>query len=497
MARRCLSQIKKTALLTKKPMTYNTESGSLKKSLGARQLLALGVGGTIGAGLFSITGVAAAENAGPAVSIAYLLGAIACGFIGLCYSELSSMIPIVGSAYTYSYIALGEFVAWIIGWDLIMEYAVGAAIVAVSWSQYVSSILRSWGIIIPPYLLASPFEIVHLPDGTQVDGLLNLPAILVVCLLSLILMRGISHSTRLNSIMVVIKLLVIAVVIGFGIHYIKPQNYVPFIPENTGSFGSFGWSGIVRAAGTTFFAYIGFDAVSTVTQEARNPSRDMPIGILGSLAVCAVVYICFSLVLTGLVNYKLMLNDAAPVATAIDQTPYPWLKVAVKLGIICGFTSVLLVLLLAQSRIFYSMAQDGLLPKLFSEVHDVWQTPWRSNLFFMVLTSLLAGFLPIGLLGRMISIGTLLAFAIVCLAVLILRYTQPDAPRRFKIPGGVIVPLLGIVSCFLIMSSLGISTWIWLLGWLFVGALFYFYYGYWNSKLRIENPKASSMENSD
>ncbi|QNT78918.1 amino acid permease [Entomobacter blattae] len=471
-------------LFRRKSITERGLSTGLKRNLTAKQLLALGVGATIGAGLFSITGVAAAENAGPAVALAYLLGAIVCSFIGLCYSELASMIPIVGSAYTYTYIALGELAAWVIGWDLIMEYAVGAAIVAVSWSRYVGSILHSWGVYFPVKLTASPFETVTLSDGSVGQGIINLPAILVICCLSLVLIRGISHSTRLNTVMVIIKLLVIVLVICFGFYYIKPANYIPFIPENTGEFGHFGYSGILRAAATTFFAYIGFDAVSTVTQEAKNPSRDMPIGILGSLAVCAVVYITFSLILTGLVNYKDMLNDAAPVATAIDQTSFPWLKVAVKLGVLCGFTSVLLVMLLAQSRIFYSMAKDGLLPRLFSEVHHAWQTPWRSNMFFMVMTSLLAGFLPIGALGRMISIGTLLAFGIVCFTVLILRFTMPDIKRPFRVPGGIIIPILGIFSCLLMMLSLGVSTWSWLVIWLAVGIALYFCYGYRHSRLR-------------
>ena len=353
--------------------------GELRRTLGPGALVALGIGVTIGAGLFSLTGIAASQNAGPAVVLSYVIAAVGCAFAGLCYSELASMIPVAGSAYTYAYATMGEFVAWIIGWDLVLEYAVAAAAVAVSWSSYLVKLLAVFGLSLPPRLCASPFETVHLAGGGIATGLVNLPAAFIIVAASLLLIRGVTESARVNNVIVVIKLAVIVAVIGVGIGYIKTANYVPFIPPNDGTFGHFGVSGIMRAAGTIFFAYIGFDAVSTAAQEAKNPARDMPIGILGSLAVCSLAYVLFAGVLTGMLNYRLMLNDASPVASAIDLTPYPWLKVAVTVGILCGFTSVVLVLLLGQSRVFYAMSKDGLLPRLFSAVHPRFQTPWRST----------------------------------------------------------------------------------------------------------------------
>ncbi len=465
-------------------LTQDSDATALRRALGPLSLVALGIGCTIGAGLFSLTGIAASENAGPAVVISYLVAAIGCGFAGLCYSELASMIPIAGSAYTYAYTTLGELVAWIIGWDLVLEYAVGAATVAVSWSRYVNSLLRDFGVAIPPRLLASPFETVALPGGGTASGLINLPAVFVIVCISLLLMRGISESARVNAVIVVIKICVILAVIGFGIPYINTANYTPFVPPNQGSFGHFGVSGIMRAAGTIFFAYVGFDAVSTAAQETRRPERDMPIGILGSLLVCSLAYVAFSFVLTGLLNYKLMLNDAAPVASAIDMTPYHWLKEAVKFGIICGFTSVMLVLLLGQSRVFYAMSRDGLLPPLFSQIHPSWRTPWRSNLLFMVLTGVLCAFLPISELGHMTSIGTLLAFVIVCAGVLILRSRDPGRARAFRVAGGPIVPILGILSCLALMLSLDGLTWIRLFVWLLIGFAIYFGYSRRHSRLQ-------------
>ncbi len=465
-------------------LTLDSDGPALRRALGPLSLIALGIGCTIGAGLFSLTGIAASENAGPAVVISYLVAAIGCGFAGLCYSELASMIPIAGSAYTYAYTTLGELVAWIIGWDLVLEYAVGAATVAVSWSRYVNSLLRDFGVAIPPRLLASPFETVALPGGGTATGLINLPAVFIIACISLLLMRGISESAKVNAVIVVIKICVILAVIGFGIPYINAANYTPFIPPNQGSFGHFGISGIMRAAGTIFFAYVGFDAVSTAAQETKRPERDMPIGILGSLLICSLAYVAFSFVLTGLLNYKLMLNDAAPVASAIDMTPYHWLKEAVKFGIICGFTSVMLVLLLGQSRVFYAMSRDGLLPPLFSQIHPSWRTPWRSNLLFMVLTGVLCAFLPISELGHMTSIGTLLAFVIVCAGVLILRARDPGRPRAFRVAGGPIIPILGILSCLALMLSLDGLTWIRLVIWLLIGFAIYFGYSRRHSRLQ-------------
>ncbi len=475
-----------SSLWRRKPIERLEEAGggpSLRRVLGPWALVALGIGCTIGAGLFSLTGIAASENAGPAVVLSYLVAAVGCGFAGLCYSELSSMIPIAGSAYTYAYATLGELVAWIIGWDLVLEYAVAAAAVAVSWSRYAVKLLGILGVSLPPRLCASPYETVRLGDGSSATGLVNLPAVFVIVCVSLLLMRGVSQSARFNNGVVVIKIAVILAVIGFGIPFIRTANYVPFIPPNTGSFGQFGISGVMRAAGTIFFAYVGFDAVSTCAQEARNPRRDMPIGILGSLAVCTVAYIAFSFVLTGMLNYHRMLGDPAPVATAIDQTPYGWLKIAVNFGILCGFTSVLLVLLLGQSRVFFAMSRDGLLPGMFSEVHPSWQTPWRSNLFFMVLTAALSAFLPISQLGHMTSIGTLLAFIIVCVGVLILRARDPGRVRHFRVPFGSLVPVLGVLSCGAIMASLDGLTWIRLGVWLLIGLAVFFGYGRRHSRL--------------
>lgn len=459
------------------------ENSGLRRVLGPGSLIALGVGCTIGAGLFSLTGIAAGDNAGPAVVLSYLIAAIACGFAGLCYSELASMIPTAGSAYSYAYVAMGEFIAWVIGWDLVLEYAVGASTVAVSWSSYITSLLGGWGIRFPARLTASPFENVTLPDGTHTHGLINLPAACVIVLISLLLIRGTSQSAKVNSVIVVVKLAVIVSFIAFGIPYIDTSNYHPFIPPNDGTFGHFGFSGVMRAAGTIFFAYIGFDAISTAAQETKNPKRDMPIGIIGSLIICVLAYVTFSFVLTGIVNYQAMAGDAAPVATAIDRTPFPWLQLAVKTGIVAGFTSVLLVLLLGQSRVFYAMSGDGLLPPMFSRTHPRFGTPWLSNLFFMVLTGSLSAFLPIAELGHMTSIGTLLAFIIVCGGVLILRYQAPDAERKFRVPGGPVLPVLGIMSCLTVMVSLDALTWVRLVVWLLIGAVIYFGYGRHHSHL--------------
>ena len=448
----------------------------LKRTLGPWGLVALGIGCTIGAGLFSLTGIAAAENAGPAVTLSYVIAAVGCSFAGLCYSELASMIPVAGSAYTYAYATMGELVAWIIGWDLVLEYAVGAATVATSWSAYLNSLLRDFGVSLPGRFLASPFETVTLADGTHAAGIVNLPAIFIIAAVSLLLMRGITESARVNATIVVIKVAIVIAVVAFGFSYINTANYVPFIPPNTGSFGHYGFSGVMRAAGTIFFAYVGFDAVSTAAQETRNPQRDMPIGILGSLLICTVLYVAFSLTLTGIVSYRDMVGDAAPVATAINHTPYPWLHLLVKVGVICGFTSVILVLLLGQSRVFYAMSRDGLLPRFFSEVHPTWRTPWRCNALFMVFAGALAGFLPISELGHMTSIGTLLAFCIVCGGVMILRRSEPARTRAFKTPWSPMIPILGIFSCLAMMVSLDSLTWIRLGIWLAIGLVIYFTY---------------------
>ncbi|WP_246102399.1 amino acid permease [Methylobacterium terricola] len=466
-------------------LRQDAEGGShgLERTLGPWSLVGLGIGAIIGAGLFSLTGIAAAENAGPAVVISFAIAAIGCALAGMCYSELASMIPVSGSAYTYAYATMGEFVAWIIGWDLVLEYAVGAATVSVSWSKYVATLLQDWGITLPPRLLHSPFETVQLADGSSIHGLVNLPAVLILCLISLLLMRGVRESTRVNSVIVVVKIAVVLAVVGVGLFYVKAQNYVPFIPENTGTFGEYGWSGIMRAAGVVFFAYIGFDAVSTAAQEVKNPQRTMMVGILGSLAICTVLYIAFAAVLTGLVPYASMKGDAAPVATAIKQTPFPWLQSLVTLGVIAGFTTVMLVLLYGQSRVFYAMANDRLLPRFFAAIHPTWRTPYRSNLFFMVFAALLGGLTPISTLGHMTSIGTLLAFIIVCAGVVIMRRTHPNEPRGYRTPLVPFVPAAGILVCLAMMLSLDGETWLRLVVWLAIGLAIYFGYGRRHSRV--------------
>jgi basic amino acid/polyamine antiporter, APA family len=477
------------SLFERKPLSRiaaESEGGehSLKRSLGAGGLVALGIGAIIGAGLFSLTGIAAAENAGPAVVISFIIAAIGCAFAGMCYSEFSTMIPIAGSAYTYAYATMGELLAWIIGWDLVLEYAVGAATVSISWSAYAVSFLHGFGISLPTAVLASPWQPVALPDGRIVYGLVNLPAVFIVVAISLLLMIGIKESARANATIVVIKVTAVIVFIFAGIWFINAKNYTPFIPPNTGVFGEFGWSGIMRAAGVIFFAYIGFDAVSTAAQETKNPQRNMPIGIIGSLIVCTVLYVAFSTVMTGLVPYTSFKGVAAPVAVAIDATPYRWLQPLIKLASIAGLTSVILVMLLGQSRVFYSMANDGLLPKLFSDIHPKFRTPWRSNLLFMVFVSLFSAFAPISAVGHMTSIGTLLAFVIVCAGILVMRKTQPDLPRPFKTPLVPLVPILGIVVCLLMMLSLGLTNWLRLIVWLVIGQVIYFSYSRHHSKLR-------------
>jgi APA family basic amino acid/polyamine antiporter len=393
------------------------------------------------------------------------------------------MIPIAGSAYTYAYATMGELVAWIIGWDLVLEYAVGSATVAVSWSAYVVSLLKDMAIEVPHRFAASPFEHTKLPDGTFLPGgSVNLLAALIIALISLLLVVGIRESARVNSVIVVVKVAVVLIFIFVGMRYMKPENHVPFIPPNTGTFGHFGWTGIVQGAGVIFFAYIGFDAVSTAAQEAKHPQRDMPIGIIGSLAVCTVLYVAFAWVMTGLVHYS-QLKVGAPAAVAIAQTPYTWIREAIKIAIIAGFTSVILVLLLGQSRVFYSMSRDGLLPRVFSTVHPRFRTPWLSNLLFMVFVSLLAAFAPLSQLGHMTSIGTLFAFVLVCIGIPIMRSTQPGLPRPFRTPLVPWVPVLGVLTNLFLMAGLDRMTWLRLGVWLVLGLGIYFGYGRRHSKL--------------
>lgn len=455
---------------------------TLKRTLGPISLILLGVGAIIGAGLFSLTGIAAAENAGPAIAISFIIAAIGCAFAGMCYSEFASMIPVSGSAYTYAYATIGELVAWVIGWTLILEYAIGAAAVSISWSAYVVSFFHDMGFTFPAHFIASPWQPVPLPDGTLAYGYINLPALLVVSLISLLLIVGVHESAKVNAVFVIMKVSVVLIFIALGVFYIKSENYIPFIPENTGNFGEFGWSGILRGAGVIFFAFIGFDAVSTAAQEAKKPQKDMPIGIIGSLLICTCLYILFSIVMVGLVDYR-QLNVAAPVAEAIDQTPFKWLNWLIKLAIISGLTSVILVLLLGQSRIFYIMAKDGLLPKAFSHIHHRFHTPWLSNLALLILVGLFGAFAPLEMVGHMTSIGTLLAFVIVCGGIIILRRTRPELRRPFKTPLVPLVPLLGIAVCLVMMFSLGLMNWIRLIVWMLVGLAIYFGYGRYHSKL--------------
>ncbi len=475
-------------LFIRKPLSHlfaeaeESEKG-LKKSLTATTLVTLGIGAIIGAGLFSITGVAAANNAGPAITISFIVAALGCAFAGLCYAEFASMIPVAGSAYTYSYATMGEFIAWIIGWDLVLEYAVGAATVSISWSRYLVKFLASDGINIhldPSYTL-SPF------DG----GIINIPAVFIVMLMSLLLMKGTKESAFVNGIIVTLKVAVVLIFIALGWHYIHPENYHPYIPDNTGTFGEFGFSGIVRAAAIVFFAYIGFDAVSTAAQEAKNPKRDMPIGILLSLAICTVLYILFAHVMTGVANYKLFAgkDGIAPVVVAIENMgsklgadgkiipDFPWLNKAIILAILGGYASVILVMLMGQSRVFFSMSRDGLLPPLFSTIHPKFRTPAKNNLFFMLFVSIFAAFVPARIVGEMTSIGTLFAFILVCFGVMIMRKRMPEAPRAFRTPFVPLVPILGVATCLFMMVFLPTDTWIRLVVWMMIGLDVYLFYG--------------------
>lgn len=456
----------------------------LKRTLSSRSLVALGVGAIIGAGLFSLTGIAAADHAGPAVTISFILAAVGCAFAGLCYAEFASMIPVAGSAYTYSYATMGEFMAWIIGWDLVLEYALGAATVGVSWSRYLLELLTKFNIHLPPDLICSPWETLTLSNGTVINGgIINLPAIFIVAILSLLLIKGTKESASLNNFLVVVKVAVVIIFIVLGWKFIDSNNYLPYIPENTGVFGQFGWSGIAAGAGTVFFAFIGFDAVSTAAQEAKNPQKGMPIGILGSLMICTLLYVLFSHVMTGLVPYYKFSGDAKPAATAFAVTGYDFLQTGLIVAILAGYTSVMLVMLMGQSRVFYTMSKDGLLPPFFSHIHSKFRTPWKTNVFFLVFVSLFAGFVPVSDLGHMVSIGTLLAFVLVCFGVMVMRKKMPDAPRTFKTPWVPFVPIAGIVICLALMYSLPNESWARLVIWMALGIAIYFVYGKKNSKL--------------
>jgi APA family basic amino acid/polyamine antiporter len=510
------------------------EKNPLKRTLGRLNLVTLGIGAIIGAGIFVLTGNAAAQYAGPAVVLSFVVAGLACVFAGLCYAEFASMIPIAGSAYTYSYATLGEFVAWIIGWDLVLEYLFGASTVAVGWSGYVVSFLFDIGVHFPVELAASAgSELINLPQtvadqlgknvgwqaetsdllkslaGINVDpnslaqatGIINVPAMLIIGIMTTLLVIGIRESANINNLIVIVKVVVILLFIGFGVAYISADNWEPFFkpdpgPDDQGNPASgftFGWGGMLRAAAVIFFAYIGFDAVSTAAQEAKRPQKDMPWGILGSLAICTILYIVVGLVMTGMVEYT-NLNTAAPVAVAVDSAgdDLMWLRYPIKLGAIAGLSSVILVMLMGQPRIFFSMATDGLLPKAFAKVHPRYKTPYIPTIVTGVVAGLVAGLFPIGLLGELVSIGTLLAFALVCGGILVLRYKHPEMNRPFKTPLFPLVPILGVLSALGVMAMLPGGTWLRLIGWMAIGLIIYFLYSRHNSKLRRTDSQSSS-----
>ncbi len=487
----------------------------LKKTLTATNLTTLGIGAVIGAGIFVLTGQAAAQYAGPAIVISFIIAGLACAFAGLCYAEFASMIPISGSAYTYAYATMGEFLAWIIGWDLILEYLFAASTVSVGWSGYVVSFLHDFGIHLPAQftaawhtilvevpkmgwkpittnltaeLLASGISIDSLP---HVTAICNAPAMFIVAMLTALLVIGIKETANFNNVMVITKVSVIIMFIGLGFMFVKAGNWHPFIPKNTGEWGHFGWSGILRAAGVIFFAYIGFDAVSTAAQESKNPQRDMPVGILGSLGISTILYILMAVVLTGIVSYT-QLNVADPIAVGVNAMGDSmfWLRPIIKIAAIAGLSSVILVMLMGQPRIFYTMAKDGLLPPVFSKVHPKFKTPYVSTILTGFVAIILAGILPINILGELVSIGTLLAFAIVCVGIIVLRKKRPDLNRPFRTPWVPVIPLLGAGICLYLMAALPLDTWLRLIIWFAIGLFIYFFYGMKNSKLRrIGNPE--------
>ncbi len=455
----------------------------LARTLGPFSITAMGIGAIIGAGIFVLTGTAAAQYAGPSIMLSFVLGGVVCGFVGLCYAELAAMLPISGSSYTYTYATLGEVFAWMIGWDLILEYAMGAATVGVGWSGYIVSICRDIGIDIPPTLAAASGTAVPLPGGGTATALFNLPAAVIIAALTTLLVLGTKDSARLNNIMVVIKLLVVVAFIAVGAFFVSTAHWHPFVPPNDGRFGHFGWSGILRGAAVVFFAYIGFDAVSTAAQEARSPQRDMPIGILGSLVICTLLYIAVAAVLTGLVPYR-ELNVADPIARGVDVVGLTWFGIVIKFGALAGLTTVILVLLYGQSRIFFTMSRDGLLPRMFAFVHPRLKTPFRSQILIGAVVAVVAALVPIHVLGEMVSIGTLFAFVLVCGAVIYLRRSDAEAFRPFRVPGVPFVPVCGILFCLLLMSGLPLATWLRLIVWLVVGLTIYFFYGRRHSVLR-------------
>ena len=454
-------------------LQHDAEHAPLKRALGPLNLTTLGIGSIIGTGIFVLTGTAASQHAGPALVLSMMIAAAGCVFAGLCYSELAAMIPVAGSAYTYAYATTGELFAWIIGWDLMLEYALSCSTVAVGWAGYATSLLRDFGVPISPQFAAAPGVMVTLADGSIGHGIANVPAMLIVLLVMSLLTFGIKQSANTNTVLVVVKVMVLILFVVAGASYVRRENLTPFIPPNTGEFGHFGISGVLRGAGVMFFAYIGFDAVSTAAQESRNPQRDLPIGIMASLAICTVIFIVVAVVLIGMVPYQ-TLNVAHPLAVGIDATGLTWLKPVVKTGAVLGLFSTILVQMIGQTRIFYSMSRDGLLPEIFGRVHPRFRTPHVSTIVTGVVCALVAGLTPINVLSELVSMGTLLAFVLVCVGIVVLRRTNPDTPRPFRTPGLPWVAVAGAAICLLQMIALPLPTWERLIIWLVIGMAIYF-----------------------
>lgn len=472
---------------------HEGQTSTLKRTLGKWNLLSLGIGCIIGAGIFVLTGVAAAQHAGPAITISFVIAGLACAFAGLCYAEMASVLPVSGSAYTYAYASLGEIFAWIMGWLLILEYGLASATVSVGWSGYIVSFLKDLGLLIPPEFTKAPGLMVTLADGSQIEALFNLPAAIGILLVTTLLVIGVSESAKVNNIIVFVKVAVILAFIGIGVFYINPDNLTPYIPENTGP-GEYGIDGILRAASIIFFAYIGFESISTAAAEAKDPQKDMPFGILGALIVCTLLYMLVSTVLTGVTHYS-TLNVADPMAVAVDAIGLNWFSFIIKVGAIMGLSSVMLVLVYGKTRIFYTMSRDGLLPQLFCKVHPRFHTPYINTVFVGILVAIAGGLTPIGVLGDLVSLGTLSAFTIVSISVLYLRWKEPELKRPFKVPFTPITPLLGIACCGYLIAQMPVEIFLKLKFFFLAGLVIYFVYGQRKSRLYREmNPRPGDPE---